>query len=82
MRKTIDARMQPGQAKLSRFYLTADMLIDRLIAMREEVTGAAEGAGYRLSLTIHHSRIGDGRLATCAGANVAWAVMHPCVSGN
>ena len=78
MRKTIAARLQLAKQTIPHFYLTADVLIDRLIAMREEVNGAApkdrDGKqAYRLSLNDFIIRALALALQRVPAANVAWA---------
>src|SRR5580700_7439731 len=41
MRKTIAARLQQAKQTIPHFYLTADITIDRLLAVREEVNASA-----------------------------------------
>ena len=41
MRKTIAARLQQAKQTIPHFYLTTDITIDRLIALREEANAAA-----------------------------------------
>ena len=41
MRKTIAARLQQAKQTIPHFYLTADIMIDALISVREQVNAAA-----------------------------------------
>jgi pyruvate dehydrogenase E2 component (dihydrolipoamide acetyltransferase) len=78
MRKTIAARLQQAKQAIPHFYLTADIVIDRLIAVREEVNAAAskdrEGKpAYRLSLNDFIIRALALALQRVPAANAAWA---------
>ena len=78
MRKTIAARLQQAKQTVPHFYLTADIMIDRLIAVREEVSAAAskdrEGKpAYRLSLNDFIIRALALALQRVPAANAAWA---------
>jgi pyruvate dehydrogenase E2 component (dihydrolipoamide acetyltransferase) len=78
MRKTIAARLQQAKQAIPHFYLTADIVIDRLIAMREEVNAAASKdrdgkPAYRLSLNDFIIRALALALQRVPAANAAWA---------
>ena len=78
MRKTIAARLQQAKQAIPHFYLTADIVIDRLIGVREEVNAAAskdrEGKpAYRLSLNDFIIRALALALQRVPAANAAWA---------
>jgi pyruvate dehydrogenase E2 component (dihydrolipoamide acetyltransferase) len=86
MRKTIAARLQQAKQAIPHFYLTADIVIDRLIAMREEVNAAASKdrdgkPAYRLSLNDFIIRALALALRRVPAANAAWAGNRICVSG-
>jgi pyruvate dehydrogenase E2 component (dihydrolipoamide acetyltransferase) len=78
MRKTIAARLQQAKQTIPHFYLTADITIDGLIAVREEVNAAApkdrDGKPlFKLSLNDFIIRALALALQRVPAANVAWA---------
>jgi pyruvate dehydrogenase E2 component (dihydrolipoamide acetyltransferase) len=78
MRKTVAARMQAAKQVVPHFYLTADVMIDRLIAVREEANAAApkdrDGkAAFKLSLNDFIIRALAIGLQRVPAANAAWA---------
>ena len=72
MRRTIAARLPQAKQTIPHFYLTADLTIDRLIAVREEANAAAPRDKRRqsgvqiIAQRFRHPRAGSGA-ATCAG---------------
>ena len=78
MRKTVAARMQQAKQTVPHFYLTADIVIDRLIAVREEANAAAakdrDGApAFKLSLNDFIIRALALALQRVPSANAIWA---------
>ena len=78
MRKTIAARLQQAKQTIPHFYLTADITIDALIAVREQVNAAApkDGDGnalFKLSLNDFIIRALALALQRVPAANVAFA---------
>jgi pyruvate dehydrogenase E2 component (dihydrolipoamide acetyltransferase) len=78
MRKTIAARLQQAKQTIPHFYLTADIAIDRLIAVREEVNASApkdrDGKPlFKLSLNDFMIRALALALQRVPAANAAWA---------
>ncbi len=88
MRRTIAARLQQAKQTIPHFYLTADIAIDRLIALREEANAAAlnplpypppqagegkEGAAFKLSLNDFIIRGLALALQRVPAANAVWA---------
>ena len=78
MRKTIAARLQQAKQTIPHFYLTADITIDRLLAVREEVNASApkdrDGKPlFRLSLNDFMIRALALALRRVPNANAAWA---------
>jgi pyruvate dehydrogenase E2 component (dihydrolipoamide acetyltransferase) len=78
MRKTIAARLQQAKQTIPHFYLTTDIDIDRLIALREEANAAApkDGDGkaaFKLSLNDFIIRALALALQQVPAANAAWA---------
>ncbi len=78
MRKTIASRLQQAKQTIPHFYLTADIAIDRLIAVREEANAAApedrDGkALFKLSLNDFIIRALAIALQQVPAANAAWA---------
>jgi pyruvate dehydrogenase E2 component (dihydrolipoyllysine-residue acetyltransferase) len=78
MRKTIAARLQQAKQTIPHFYLTADITIDALIAVREEVNAAApkdrDGKPlFKLSLNDFMIRALALALQRVPAANAAWA---------
>jgi pyruvate dehydrogenase E2 component (dihydrolipoamide acetyltransferase) len=78
MRKTIAARLQQAKQTIPHFYLTTDIAIDRLIALREEANAAApkDGDGkpaFKLSLNDFIIRALALALRQVPAANAAWA---------
>jgi pyruvate dehydrogenase E2 component (dihydrolipoamide acetyltransferase) len=77
MRKTIAARLQQAKQLIPHFYLTADVTIDRLTAVREEANAAAPKdragqAAFRLSLNDFIIRALALALQRVPAANAAW----------
>ena len=78
MRKTIAARLQHAKQTIPHFYLTSDIAIDRLIALREEANAGApkdrDGkAAFKLSLNDFIIRALAQALQQVPAANAAWA---------
>jgi pyruvate dehydrogenase E2 component (dihydrolipoamide acetyltransferase) len=78
MRKTIAARLQQAKQTIPHFYLTADIGIDRLLALREEANAGApkDGDGkaaFKLSLNDFIIRALALALQRVPAANAAWA---------
>jgi pyruvate dehydrogenase E2 component (dihydrolipoamide acetyltransferase) len=78
MRKTIAARLQQAKQTIPHFYLTTDIDIDRVIALREEANAAAPkddkgNAAFKLSLNDFIIRALALALAQVPAANAAWA---------
>ena len=78
MRRTIATRLTEAKQTIPHFYLTADMEIGRLIAMREEANAAApKGAGgqpaFKLSLNDFIIKAWAAALQRTPAANAVWA---------
>jgi pyruvate dehydrogenase E2 component (dihydrolipoyllysine-residue acetyltransferase) len=78
MRKTIAARLQQAKQTIPHFYLTADITIDRLLAVREEVNASAPKGDdgkplFKLSLNDFMIRALALALQRVPAANAAWA---------
>jgi pyruvate dehydrogenase E2 component (dihydrolipoamide acetyltransferase) len=78
MRKTVAARMAQAKQTVPHFYLTADIAIDRLLAVREEANAAApkdrDGKPmFKLSLNDFIIRALAIALQRVPAANAAWA---------
>jgi pyruvate dehydrogenase E2 component (dihydrolipoamide acetyltransferase) len=78
MRRTIAARLQQAKQTIPHFYLTADIAVDALIAVREQVNAAApkdrDGKPlFKLSLNDFVIRALALALQRVPAANVAWA---------
>jgi len=78
MRKTIATRLQQAKQTVPHFYLTADIAIDRLIAVREEANAAAPknrdgNPAFKLSLNDFIIRALALALQRVPAANAAWA---------
>ena len=78
MRRTIAARLMEAKQTIPHFYLTADVTIERLIAVREEANAAAaqdaDGKpSFRLSLNDFVIKAWALALARVPAANAAWA---------
>ena len=78
MRKTIAARLQQAKQTIPHFYLTTDITIDRLIALREEANAAApkdrDGKSlFKLSLNDFIIRALALALQQVPAANAVWA---------
>ena len=78
MRKTIAARLQQAKQTIPHFYLTADIVIDRLIAVREEANAAAPkdrdgNPVFKLSLNDFIIRALALALQRVPTANAVWA---------
>ena len=78
MRKTIAARLQQAKQTIPHFYLTADIVIDRLLAVREEANAAAAkdrdgNPAFKLSLNDFVIRALALGLQRVPAANAVWA---------
>ncbi len=78
MRKTIAARLQQAKQTIPHFYLTADIMIDRLVAVREEANAAASkdrdgNPAFKLSLNDFIIRALALALGRVPAANAVWA---------
>ncbi len=78
MRKTIAARLQQAKQTIPHFYLTTDIVIDRLIAVREEANAAAPknhdgDPAFKLSLNDFIIRALALALRQVPAANAVWA---------
>ena len=78
MRKTVAVRMAQAKQTVPHFYLTADIVIDRLIAVREEANAAAAkdrdgNPAFKLSLNDFVIRALALALQRVAAANAVWA---------
>ncbi len=78
MRRTIAARLQRAKQTIPHFYLTADITIDRLIALREEANAAAPkdrdgNPAFKLSLNDFIIRALALALQRVPAANAVWA---------
>jgi pyruvate dehydrogenase E2 component (dihydrolipoamide acetyltransferase) len=78
MRKTIAARLTQAKQTIPHFYLTADITIDRLIAVREEANAAAPkdrdgNPAFKLSVNDFIIRALALALQRVPAANAAWA---------
>jgi pyruvate dehydrogenase E2 component (dihydrolipoamide acetyltransferase) len=78
MRRTIAARLIEAKQTIPHFYLTADVMIERLLAVREEANAAALKAtdgkpAFKLSLNDFVIKAWALALARVPAANAAWA---------
>jgi len=78
MRRTIAARLTQSVQTIPHFYLTADVAIDRLVALREEANGAAPkdkdgNPAFKLSLNDFVIRALALALQRVPAANAVWA---------
>jgi pyruvate dehydrogenase E2 component (dihydrolipoamide acetyltransferase) len=78
MRRTIAARLTQAVQSIPHFHLTADIAIDRLIALREEANASAPQAGdgiaaFKLSLNDFAIRALALALQRVPAANAVWA---------
>jgi len=78
MRRTIAARLVQSKQTIPHFYLTADITVDRLLAMREEVNAAVQKGPdgnpvFRLSVNDFIIKAWSAALQRVAAANAAWA---------
>ena len=78
MRRTIATRLQQAKQTIPHFYLTTDIAIDRLIAVREEANAAApkdrDGRpAFKLSLNDFNIRALALALQRVPAANAVWA---------
>jgi pyruvate dehydrogenase E2 component (dihydrolipoyllysine-residue acetyltransferase) len=78
MRKTIAARLQQAKQTIPHFYLTADITVDRLVAVREEANAAAPkdrdgNPAFKLSLNDFVIRALALALQRVPAANAVWA---------
>jgi pyruvate dehydrogenase E2 component (dihydrolipoamide acetyltransferase) len=77
MRRTIATRLTEAAQTIPVFYLTSDIEIGRLIAMREDANVAApkgaEGAAYKLSLNDFIVKAWAAALVRVPAANAVWA---------
>jgi pyruvate dehydrogenase E2 component (dihydrolipoamide acetyltransferase) len=73
MRRTIAARLATAKQTIPHFYLRRDVLIDPLLAFRQQANAALDGRGIRLSINdfiIKASALALQRVPDC---NAAWA---------
>jgi len=78
MRRTIAARLLEAKQSIPHFYLTADIVIDRVIALREEANAAAPkdrdgNPAFKLSLNDFIIRALALALQRVPNANAVWA---------
>jgi pyruvate dehydrogenase E2 component (dihydrolipoamide acetyltransferase) len=78
MRKTIASRLVQAKQTIPHFYLTADLDIGRLLALREEVNAAAPkgkdgAAGFKLSVNDLIIKMWAAALQRVPAANAVWA---------
>jgi pyruvate dehydrogenase E2 component (dihydrolipoamide acetyltransferase) len=78
MRRTIATRLQQAKQTIPHFYLTADVDIDRLLALREEANAAAPkdkdgNAAFKLSVNDLIIKAWAAALQRVAAANAVWA---------
>jgi pyruvate dehydrogenase E2 component (dihydrolipoamide acetyltransferase) len=78
MRKTVASRLTQAKQTIPHFYLTADIIIDRLIATRQEANAAAPkdrdgNPAFKLSLNDFIIRALAIALQRVPAANAAWA---------
>jgi pyruvate dehydrogenase E2 component (dihydrolipoamide acetyltransferase) len=78
MRRTIASRLMQAKQTIPHFYLTADLDIGRLLALREEVNRAAlerpdGGPGSKLSINDFIIKAWASALQRVPAANAAWA---------
>jgi pyruvate dehydrogenase E2 component (dihydrolipoamide acetyltransferase) len=78
MRRTIASRLMQAKQTIPHFYLTADLDIGRLLALREEVNRAASerpdgGPGSKLSVNDFIIKAWASALQRVPAANAAWA---------
>ena len=78
MRRTIATRLIEAKQTIPHFYLTADLEIDRLLAMRKEANAAAPAhkdgsSSFRLSLNDFIIKAWAAALQRVPAANAVWA---------
>jgi pyruvate dehydrogenase E2 component (dihydrolipoamide acetyltransferase) len=73
MRATIAARLLQAKQTIPHFYLTLDIDIDRLLAMREEANAAAKDASAKLSINDFILKAWALALQRVPAANAVWA---------
>src|SRR5262249_23295321 len=78
MRRTIAARLMEAKQTIPHFYLSADVTIERLIAVREEANGAAAkdtdgNPSFKLSVNDFVIKAWALALARVPAANAVWA---------
>jgi pyruvate dehydrogenase E2 component (dihydrolipoamide acetyltransferase) len=78
MRKTIAARLMQAKQTIPHFYLTADVDVGRLLALREEANNAAPkekdgGAAFKLSVNDLVIKAWAAALQRVPAANAVWA---------
>jgi len=73
MRTTIARRLVESKQTVPHFYLTADIDVARLVAMREEANAGNEDAARKLSLNDFIIKAWAGALMRVPEANVVWA---------
>jgi len=76
MRKTIAARLVQSKQTIPHFYLTADIDIGRLLALREDANGAAardKAPAFKLSVNDLLIKAWAAALARVPAANAVWA---------
>jgi len=76
MRTTIARRLVEAKQTIPHFYLTTEVAIGRLLALREEINAAVEGPdgpAYRVSLNDFIIKAWAGALMRVPAANAVWA---------
>jgi pyruvate dehydrogenase E2 component (dihydrolipoamide acetyltransferase) len=77
MRRTIATRLVEAKQSIPHFYLTTDIDVGRLIAMREEANAAApkgkDGEAFKLSLNDFVIKAWAAALQRISAANAVWA---------
>ena len=87
MRKTIATRLVQAKQTIPHFYLTADVEIGRLLALREDVNAAApKGQGRRAGLPAlgqrsRHQDVGGGAATRAGGQRRLGGGPHPALHG-
>jgi pyruvate dehydrogenase E2 component (dihydrolipoamide acetyltransferase) len=73
MRATIARRLVEAKSTVPHFYLTADIEVGRLLAMREEANAAAPNPAFKLSLNDFIIKAWAAALQRVPAANAVWA---------
>jgi pyruvate dehydrogenase E2 component (dihydrolipoamide acetyltransferase) len=73
MRRTIASRLTQSKQTVPHFYLTADVALDRLLALRAEVNAAAAEGAYKLSVNDFVIKALALALRRVPAANAVWA---------